>query len=164
MVPIFHYGEGIFWMGNTAAPWKQLGINILGTLAIFVWSAILSIALFGILKWFKLLRIDRDTEFRGCDLVKHGEHAYPADAWVELQYDIKKKNSAMGPMMRGTDQSKKSFNDAMEMVPTMGGLFQSISNNFDHFDGNSGQQNSNDIELGNGRTKKGIDNKAAVTD
>ena len=151
-------------MGNTAAPWKQLGINMLGTLAIFVWSAVLSIALFGTLKWFKLLRIDKETEFRGCDLVKHGEHAYPADAWAELQYNTN-KTSVMGPMMTGTDQSKKSFNDAMEMVPTVGGLFQSVSNNFDHFDGNSRQQNSNDIELGNGHTtKNGIDNKAAVVD
>jgi hypothetical protein len=26
------------------------------------------------------------TEFKGMDLTEHGEAAYPADAWVELQY------------------------------------------------------------------------------
>ena len=35
----------------------------------------------------QLLRIHRDVEFTGNDLPKHGEAAYPADAWVEMQYN-----------------------------------------------------------------------------
>ena len=34
----------------------------------------------------KMLRVDCDHEFKGMDLLKHGESAYPADAWVEAQY------------------------------------------------------------------------------
>jgi len=139
MEPFFAFGEGIFWVGGTAEPWKQLGVNLAGILAIFAWSAFWSILIFGSLSYFKLLRIDRDCEFRGCDMVKHGEPAYPANAWVELQYDQKKK-STNAPMMKGTQQSGKEggahFNDAFQMVPTTGGLFRQLSKNFDGFQGN----------------------------
>ena len=37
----------------------------------------------------KKLRIDRETEFKGNDQIKHGESAYPRDAWVEMQYQTK---------------------------------------------------------------------------
>ena len=29
-------------------------------------------------------------EFMGMDLIKHGEAAYPAEAWVEVQYGARK--------------------------------------------------------------------------
>ena len=51
--------------------------------SIFFWSAGWSVLIFGGLKWVGMLRIDRDTEFRGNDTVKHGEAAYPVDAWVK---------------------------------------------------------------------------------
>ena len=162
MVAFFQYGDGIFWIGNTAAPWRQLGINLLGAFVIFAWSLVWSLVIFGTLKLLNFLRIDSETEFRGCDLVKHGEHAYPVHAWAELQYDSQKNNNRMGPMMKGTDHdSKKSFNNALEMVPTVGGLFRSLSNNFDHFDGLS-----RDVEKasGNFAVATGIDNKAVDKD
>ena len=61
---------------------KPFGVNLLGVVAIFSWSAGWSVLIFGGLKWVGMLRIDRDTEFRGNDTVKHGEAAYPVDAWV----------------------------------------------------------------------------------
>ena len=75
--------------GNTKAPWITLGINIGGLLAIMAWAAFWSTAMFGSLFYFGFLRIDRETEFKGNDIVKHGESAYPRDAWVEMQYSMK---------------------------------------------------------------------------
>ena len=40
-----------------------------GLLAIYVWAAFWSTAVFGILWKVKMLRIDRETEFRGNDMV-----------------------------------------------------------------------------------------------
>ena len=77
--PFFAFGKGIFW---TSAGWHSLGVNIAGLLAIFAWSGFWSMVIFGGLKALNILRIDRDTEFRGNDTVKHGEAAYPVDAWV----------------------------------------------------------------------------------
>ncbi len=136
MVPFFAYDNGIFWTGNTAEAWKSLGINILGMVIIIAWSAVWSAVIFFPLKKMGLFRIDRETEFRGNDLVKHGESAYPADAWVELQYN--KEGDATGnvnPVMSGTSGERKmtrtsSFNDAFEMVPTGGALFSGIKNTF----------------------------------
>jgi len=42
--------------------------------------------MFYILKLNKKLRVSREMEFQGLDLVKHGEAAYPAEAWREVQY------------------------------------------------------------------------------
>jgi len=148
--PFFAFGKGIFW---TSAGWQGLGVNIAGLLAIFAWSGFWSMVIFGGLKVLNILRIDRDTEFRGNDTVKHGEAAYPVDAWVELQYDQKRNRkistssnqgasaATSGPMFQGTTGSKKaSFNNAMEMVPTAGTLFQQLSNNFGGFNGEVGPQ------------------------
>merc|ERR1712008_329034 len=37
-------------------------------------------------KKVKMLRVEAAAEFKGMDMLKHGESAYPADAWVEQQY------------------------------------------------------------------------------
>merc|ERR550517_375437 len=57
-VPFFEFEHGIFWVGNSSAPWEKLGSNIVGGLVIILWSGFWSIAIFGILKATKLLRID----------------------------------------------------------------------------------------------------------
>jgi len=158
MQPFFAYGNdddnnplGIFW----GASGHHFGMHLLGVVAIFSWSAGWSVLIFGGLKWVGMLRIDRDTEFRGNDTVKHGEAAYPVDAWVELQYDAKKrsrgnstssagshpegKGTGSHPMFSGTSGANQaSHNNAMEMVPTAGSLFRSISKNFEGFDGQGG--------------------------
>ena len=83
-VPWFMYvglekGErGIFWDGHANTPWMILGYNIAGAFCIALWSAFWSALLFGSLKFFELLRVSTDAEFKGMDLIKHGESAYPA--------------------------------------------------------------------------------------
>ena len=153
--PFFSFENGIFWIGNTSAPWKVLGANICGMLVVGLWSGLWSLGIFGGLKYFKILRIDRDTEFRGNDMVKHGESAYPVDAWVELQYDVRRKNTAPSnaPMQHGTQENighTAGFNDAMEMVPTTGKLFKQLSQNFDNlgFDGDAKEDSNKDAEKG----------------
>jgi len=132
---------GIFWYGSYSYAWTRFGINIAGLLAITAWSLVWSILIFGTLKYFDLLRVDTDTEFKGCDLVKHGESAYPVDAWVELQYEKKSRKTSnnAAPMMMGASsrgKDNKGYNDAFEMVPTTGKLFHSMSKNFSGFGGN----------------------------
>ena len=141
--PFFAYGTGIFWLGSldeegAKAAWNALGYNIAGLVTITVWSTFWGFAIFGTLKLLKMLRIDRETEFRGNDLVKHGESAYPRDAWVELQYSQKK--SVMGeapnlPHMGGSNDDgagEKAYNDPNAMLPTMSKMmpfFRAHSNN-----------------------------------
>merc|ERR1712122_70767 len=141
MAPFFMFEKGIFWVGNTKAPWEVLGANIAGMVVISLWSGFWSLSIFGSLKYFDVLRIDRDTEFRGNDMVKHGESAYPVDAWVELQYEKKSRkiSNNAAPMMQGAasrGKDNKGYNDAFEMVPTTGKLFHSMSKNFSGFGGN----------------------------
>jgi len=109
-----------------------------------VWSGFWSIAIFGILKAAKLLRIDRDIEFQGMDAVKHGEPAYPAEAWVELQYAKKnsKDNRNAPPMQGNTHGTQKGYNDAFQMMPATGGLFRQMSKNMP--EGFTGPATTND--------------------
>ena len=66
-LPFFSQGTGIFW---SQAGWTQLGANLLGLLVIYVWAGFWSIAIFGSLWYFKQLRIGRDVEFKGNDMVR----------------------------------------------------------------------------------------------
>ena len=85
-VPLFSYGKGVFWMGHTSEPWMTLGVNLAGLLAIMLWATFWSLLIFGLLNYFGYLRVDKETEINGNDIVKHGESAYPKDAWLETQY------------------------------------------------------------------------------
>ena len=70
-----------------------------------------------------------------------GEPAYPAEAWVELQYARKKTSDGQGPMMRGND-TNKGYNDPFEMMPSTGKLFRQMSQNLP--EGFIGPGNAND--------------------
>ena len=89
LLPFLAYGTGIFWIEYQADPWIQLGANLLSLLVIILWALAHSVLIFGCLYYCKLLRIDRETEYRGCDITKHGEAAYPVTAWKESQYSEK---------------------------------------------------------------------------
>ena len=80
--------------GHTSFPWTVLGVHIAAAIAILAWSIFWSTLLFGALKYFKMLRVSTEMEFKGMDLVKHGEAAYPAGAWVEYQYNKTDKSKA----------------------------------------------------------------------
>ena len=75
----------IIYAISNSLSWRALGVNLLGVVAIIVWSFVLSLIIFLPLKLFGKYRVDKETEFKGNDLIKHGESAYPRDAWVEMQ-------------------------------------------------------------------------------
>ena len=101
--PFFAFGNGIFWKGAQADPWIQLGINTAGLIAIILWAGAHSLIIFGGLNYFGLLRIDTETEFRGCDVTKHGESAYPINAWKEAQYDQATQTHMMPQLAQGAN-------------------------------------------------------------
>jgi hypothetical protein len=49
-------------------------LAMVGDFSIIFWSAVV----FGFLNFFNLLRVSSEDEFKGMDLLKHGESAYPA--------------------------------------------------------------------------------------
>jgi len=84
------------------------------------------------------LRVDREMELKGMDIVKHGEAAYPAQAWVELQYTADDKNGSRPSHMKGVeakfgengitfDPTVATQNNPMEMLPAAGTLFNGVT-------------------------------------
>jgi len=145
-VPFFMYANlevgqrGILWDGHLAHPWTVLGYNLLGALCITVWSAMWGLAIFGSMWYMKWLRVDPDLELKGMDIFKHGESAYPAQAWVETQYS--KKSVVGGPKLPGNmqaagtsfgkdgiqvEEGTAAHNNPMEMLPTTGALFNGLA-------------------------------------
>lgn len=109
-VPFFKQGNGIFWIGHESRPWLDLGVNLAGLLAIIAWALFWSTLIFASLRFFDILRVDKDAEIKGNDIVKHGESAYPKDAWIEMQYQ---KNLNLPPNMT-TDVLQYSANCIFE--------------------------------------------------
>ena len=81
----------LFFQGNTSEPWYLLGINIAGGVCISLWAIFWSFCIFFPLSYFNFLRIKPQTEYKGVDVMEHGESAYPVDAWVEIQYNQNKE-------------------------------------------------------------------------
>uniref|UniRef100_A0A8W8N419 Ammonium transporter AmtB-like domain-containing protein n=1 Tax=Magallana gigas TaxID=29159 RepID=A0A8W8N419_MAGGI len=79
-VAIFHKTKGILYTWQTESAASILGYQLLGLVAIAVWTAVLSGLMFGILRWFGILRV--------CDEVQEKEFAHPAHEFME----IKKEN------------------------------------------------------------------------
>ena len=71
--PFFKQDSGIFWAADLADnvdnPGVIWGINVAAIFAIILWAGFWSCLLFGTLRFFGLLRIDSETEFKGCDIV-----------------------------------------------------------------------------------------------
>ena len=88
-------GRGLFpalFSGSSTAivqSLAQLGWNLLAALAIILWSGLLILPVFGLLKAVGKFRIPADIERKGIDIWKHGEEAYPLSAyghgWDELE-------------------------------------------------------------------------------
>ena len=64
--------NGLFFGGGIG----QLGIQILGVLAVFAWTFVASLVLFSVIKATVGLRVSRDQELRGLDIEEHGAEAY----------------------------------------------------------------------------------------
>ncbi|XP_023339891.1 putative ammonium transporter 1 [Eurytemora carolleeae] len=163
-VPFFMYAtldegkRGIFFDGHLAYPWTVLGYNALGCFCIIVWSCFWSVIIFGLTSYFGLLRITVDMELRGVDYLKHGESAYPAEAWVEFQYKPKAGvgenytpdhmaylNTTLGFDGISLDKNISSSNDPHILLPTTGILMNNIARGaldmIDRHDGGRGKEN-----------------------
>ena len=115
--------RGILFDGHLGHPWTVLGVHLAATLAILAWSMFWAALLFGGLAWRGWLRVSTDMEVQGMDLVKHGEAAYPAGAWVEGQYNnsnsaqTKVLGPAVNPVMSGlTIRSESSTNGSKSNI------------------------------------------------
>ena len=76
-------------------------MNIAGFLMITVWTVGLCSIMFGLLKLFGLLRVDRNSEIVGMDIVKHGEPAYPVSAYGGDYRQMLDKGGKSGPLAHG---------------------------------------------------------------
>ena len=89
-VPWFMYtgleagSRGVFWDGHLAHPWLVLAHQIAGALAIVSWAIFWSTLVFGLMHVCKVLRVSSSVEMNGMDVLKHGEAAYPANAWLDV--------------------------------------------------------------------------------
>ena len=83
----FVIGEGgVFSAVDSVTAMHQIWSQVVGLLVITAWSAAISSLIFFTLKLNNKLRLPREVEMAGCDIIKHGEAAYPAEAWSEDQY------------------------------------------------------------------------------
>jgi len=91
---IFDRDTGLIHNGTIVSAW-QLAANLTGAAAIMAWSIAISVIIFGVLKKFNMLRIDPIFEINGLDIPKHGEAAYPVEAygdgWTDVTKDDVKK-------------------------------------------------------------------------
>lgn len=73
------YGDDAFGKVRFA----QLGWNLLGACAYFVWAGALSFGMFYLLKMVNLLRVPEAVEHAGLDVSKHGGHGY----YMQMEHD-----------------------------------------------------------------------------
>ncbi|KAK6191644.1 hypothetical protein SNE40_003280 [Patella caerulea] len=97
--------EGIIFQQNRKSA-LFLGWQILGLTTIIVWTAGLCFIMFGILKLFDKLRVSPELEEKGLDIPKHGENAYPSEAYghgweKELEEILQEIESIKGDDLKG---------------------------------------------------------------
>ncbi len=63
-------------IGSDLTRGGQIGVQLLGIAAVFMWVIVLAFLLFGILKFFGLLRVKDDEELLGLDISEHGAESY----------------------------------------------------------------------------------------
>ncbi len=72
-VGLFHETSGLFYGGG----WGQLGVQSLGVVAVFAWTALTAGTLFVIIKYAIGLRVSREEEKMGLDYGEHAVNSYP---------------------------------------------------------------------------------------
>jgi len=99
---------GVFDAGNSVTAMHQIWSQLVGLLVITAWSGGISAIIFYLLKLNNKLRLPEEVEVKGCDLIKHGEAAYPAEAWQELQYGNEDQKLNIHPVMSEQSSRKTS--------------------------------------------------------
>eukprot|EP00092_Neocalanus_flemingeri_P039085 GFUD01042546.1.p1 GENE.GFUD01042546.1~~GFUD01042546.1.p1 ORF type:complete len:800 (+),score=190.18 GFUD01042546.1:84-2483(+) len=108
-------GEGgVFDAENGVTAMHQIWSQLVGLLVITAWSGTVSAIIFYVLKLNKVLRVSRELELQGLDMIKHGEAAYPAEAWREIQYQG--NDSSLPPHMTAGPKKKLEKYDSYEMM------------------------------------------------
>ncbi|KAH3883459.1 hypothetical protein DPMN_007416 [Dreissena polymorpha] len=79
-VPFFSHRYGIVYHWNLKSAY-HLAWQLAGGASIFAWVATLSFILFFSLKKLHILRVPFEYELKGLDIPKHGETAYPSEAY-----------------------------------------------------------------------------------
>merc|ERR1719259_1143585 len=74
---------GVFDSDAQVTAMHQIWSQLVGLLLITAWSASTCSLVFFMLKWYNSLRLPREVELAGCDVIKHGEAAYPPDAYLD---------------------------------------------------------------------------------
>ncbi|XP_052799363.1 putative ammonium transporter 1 [Mya arenaria] len=104
-VPLFSYDYGVIYHWDMKSGY-YLAWQVAGLAAIFSWAAVLSLIMFFSLKKLNIFRVPFEYEVKGLDIPKHGETAYPAEAyghgWGE------KGDALMGLMKEAANASIKT--------------------------------------------------------
>eukprot|EP00127_Corallochytrium_limacisporum_P006296 Clim_evm7s225 gene=Clim_evmTU7s225 len=82
--PLFSVDTGIFYQWDSDS-FKQFGWNIVGNISVIAWVAVTMAIFFFGFKATGLLRVTEKVELEGLDMYKHGEPAYPRDAYRDSQ-------------------------------------------------------------------------------
>merc|ERR1712048_32879 len=89
------------------APFQAWVWNLVGLIAITLWSGVICGLMFFTLNLFGLLRVEEDIEIRGLDIKKHGEPAYPTAAYGhgwDAEGDFRMSN-----LNTGTQQGRRDI-------------------------------------------------------
>ncbi|OWF37328.1 putative ammonium transporter 1 isoform X2 [Mizuhopecten yessoensis] len=128
-VAFFSTDFGILYHWDTRSG-LYLAWQLVGVLAIVAWGGILCVLMFFILKKLNLLRVSFEYEMKGLDIPKHGEPAYPVEAyghgWEEkgdtLRSMIKKSTTTFHNTMIGLPMT-------MDAKPKRAGDIKSMESN-----------------------------------
>lgn len=99
-VAFFDKDQGIYYLHDA----KLLGVQLVGVLAIFVWSFTWSFLFMGIFKIFRILRVDAQEELIGSDLTKHGQYGIIMDLDKLRGNDSDSPNKLMGHVGKNYNQ------------------------------------------------------------
>ncbi|XP_033752653.1 putative ammonium transporter 1 isoform X1 [Pecten maximus] len=97
-VAFFSTDFGILYQWDTRSG-LHLAWQIVGILAIVAWGGILCSLMFYILKLLGLLRVSFEYEFKGLDIPKHGEPAYPVESYG---HGWEEKGDTLRSMIKGS--------------------------------------------------------------
>ena len=76
---------GVFDAATSVTAMHQIWSQLVGLLVITAWAASVSSLIFFTLNLNNKLRLPREVELAGCDVIKHGEAAYPAEAYTQAE-------------------------------------------------------------------------------